>query len=100
MDALALPKPPLPLKRAGVRCVQHILPLEIEIRVWTDDGNLRHPSFKGFREDAEMDEVCGERVTLPYLKVFIRSGAARAARSPLARIVHSTIAPGKMAIVL
>jgi bifunctional non-homologous end joining protein LigD len=30
---------------------------EIEFRAWTDDGKLRHSSFKGLREDADEAEI-------------------------------------------
>ncbi len=33
---------------------------EIEFREWTDDGKLRHPSFKGLREDKNPKDVVRE----------------------------------------
>ncbi len=33
---------------------------EFEFREWTPDGRLRHPSFKGLREDKRADEVVKE----------------------------------------
>jgi bifunctional non-homologous end joining protein LigD len=33
------------------------LAAEIEFRGWTDDDQLRHASFKGLREQAEMGEI-------------------------------------------
>jgi bifunctional non-homologous end joining protein LigD len=57
MDGHAIPSPPVQLKRKSVRWVEPILPVEIEFRAWTDDGKLRHASYKGLREDAERGDV-------------------------------------------
>lgn len=37
----------------GVIFTQPLLAAEIEYRAWTEDGKLRHPSFKGIREKAD-----------------------------------------------
>jgi bifunctional non-homologous end joining protein LigD len=34
------------------------LAAEIEFRGWTDDAKLRRASFKGLREEAEIDDIC------------------------------------------
>jgi bifunctional non-homologous end joining protein LigD len=34
---------------------------EIEFREWTNSGSLRHPSYKGLREDKDAREVVRER---------------------------------------
>jgi len=36
---------------------------EIEFREWTRDGKLRHPSYKGLREDKDAREVVRERAS-------------------------------------
>lgn len=55
LDRLASGKPPIALKRKGVIWTKPLLAAEIAYRAWTNDGMLRHASFKGLREDA--DEV-------------------------------------------
>lgn len=57
IDAHIVPRPAVALKRKGVRWVAPILPVEIAFRAWTDDGMLRHASYKGLREDAEMGAI-------------------------------------------
>lgn len=54
-------QPPLPRAEArGVRFVRPELVAEVDFRAWTGDGNLRHASFKGLREDKDPREVTGE----------------------------------------
>jgi bifunctional non-homologous end joining protein LigD len=50
LDTLKTSKPPVSIKRKGVVWVQPTLIAEIEYRSWTDDGKLRHSSYKGLRE--------------------------------------------------
>lgn len=53
--------PPLPRAEArGVRFVRPELVAEVDFRAWTGDGNLRHASFKGLREDKDPRDVTGE----------------------------------------
>ena len=35
----------------------HVVVVEVEFTEWTSDGRLRHPSFKGVREDKPAHEV-------------------------------------------
>lgn len=46
--------------RRGVRFVSPDLVAEVDFRAWTGDGNLRHASFRGLREDKPAREVVGE----------------------------------------
>lgn len=40
--------------------VEPELVCDVEYTEWTRDGRLRHPSFKGLREDVPPDEVVRE----------------------------------------
>jgi bifunctional non-homologous end joining protein LigD len=53
LDKLKTSKLPVDLKRKGVVWVQPSLIAEIEYRAWTDDGKLRHASYKGIREEQD-----------------------------------------------
>jgi bifunctional non-homologous end joining protein LigD len=54
MDAILVDKVPIKMRgRRGVRWTKPELIAEIAFRGWTDDGKLRHASFKGLREDAD-----------------------------------------------
>lgn len=44
-----------------VRFVSPDLVAEVDFRSWTADGNLRHASFQGLREDKDPHEVAAER---------------------------------------
>jgi bifunctional non-homologous end joining protein LigD len=43
-----------------VSWVKPVLVCEVEFTEWTDDGNLRHPSFKGLRSDKKPKNVTRE----------------------------------------
>lgn len=59
-------QPPLPrAETRGVRFVRPDLVAEVDFRAWTGDGNLRHASFKGLREDKDPREVTGEGLPAP-----------------------------------
>ncbi|MEZ5783787.1 MAG: DNA ligase D [Rhizobiaceae bacterium] len=44
-----------------VKYVRPKLVAEVEFRAWTADGNLRHASFRGLREDKDPREIVRER---------------------------------------
>ncbi|RFB82473.1 ATP-dependent DNA ligase [Rhizobium leguminosarum bv. trifolii] len=50
LDRLKTNRPAVPLKGKRYVFVQPTLIAEIEFRGWTDDGSLRHASYKGLRE--------------------------------------------------
>ena len=52
--------PPAGREAEGVHWVKPELAAEIEFREWTQEGNLRQPSFKGLREDKSPREITKE----------------------------------------
>lgn len=66
LEKIETPSPPfanpprLP-RREGVHWVQPRYAAEIEFTGWTRDGMLRHPSFKGLREDKSAQKISRER---------------------------------------
>ncbi|MDE3795780.1 ATP-dependent DNA ligase [Sinorhizobium meliloti] len=47
----------VPLRRKGAVFTEPVLIAEVEYRAWTDDGKLRHASFKGIRELEDVVEI-------------------------------------------
>jgi len=50
LDEIVTKSPAVNLRRKAAVFVRPVLIAEVEYRTWTDDGKLRHPSFKGIRE--------------------------------------------------
>lgn len=67
LESLRRPDPPFgaPIDRAekGVTWVTPALVCEVEFLDWTADGKLRHPAYKGLREDKSPATVRRERPT-------------------------------------
>ncbi|MCY1316016.1 Multifunctional non-homologous end joining protein LigD [compost metagenome] len=57
LDAIPAKRPPVALKRKGAIFAEPLLAADVEYRAWTQDGKLRHPSFKGVREMEGPTEV-------------------------------------------
>ncbi|MDX0218759.1 ATP-dependent DNA ligase [Sinorhizobium meliloti] len=50
LEGISTKTPAVILKRKNAVFVEPVLVAEVEYRTWTDDGKLRHASFKGIRE--------------------------------------------------
>jgi bifunctional non-homologous end joining protein LigD len=77
LDRLRVPHSPFRVRPPGAteaRWVKPELVAEVAFTEWTEDGRLRHPSFKGLREDKPAREVVRERARA------IRAAGARQAR--------------------
>jgi len=57
LDAIPATRPAVALKRKGAIFAEPLLVAEIEYRAWTQDGKLRHPSFKGVCAQEEKTTV-------------------------------------------
>ncbi|MCM5693362.1 hypothetical protein M8037_32395 [Sinorhizobium meliloti] len=53
LEGMVTKTPAVDLKRKGVVFTEPLLIADVEYRAWTDDGKLRHASFKGIRERAD-----------------------------------------------
>lgn len=53
LDEIRTDQPAVALRRKGAVFTRPVLVAEAEYRAWTQDGKLRHPTFKGLREIAE-----------------------------------------------
>ena len=60
--------------RRGVTWVEPTLVAEVEFTEWTDDGQLRHPSFQGLREDKPATKITRETPTMPRLALASTNG--------------------------
>ncbi|MBD9524310.1 ATP-dependent DNA ligase [Ensifer sp. ENS02] len=50
LNAIPAERPAVTLRRKGAVFARPLLVADVEYRAWTQDGKLRHPSFKGVRE--------------------------------------------------
>ena len=60
---LAVDAPPCPVPREHARLARWVRPelvAEVEFTAWTREGRLRHPSYKGLREDKDANTVVRE----------------------------------------
>ena len=49
-----------PLEARGVRFCQPVVVAEVEFAAWTADGNVRHASFRGLRDDKPAKDIVRE----------------------------------------
>ncbi|RVO59737.1 ATP-dependent DNA ligase, partial [Sinorhizobium meliloti] len=57
LESIATKTPAVNLRRKNAVFTEPVLVAEVEYRAWTDDGKLRHASFKGIRERADDSAV-------------------------------------------
>jgi len=62
-----------PKPNAPVHWVRPELVCEMEFSEWTSEGSMRHPEFKGLRDDKEPKEVHKEKAKKPGIRVSQRS---------------------------
>ena len=56
--SIAVEKPAVAgVPKKGMRWVEPVLAAEVAFRAWTCDGMLRHASFKGVRDDADIGDI-------------------------------------------
>jgi len=53
LEEIETDSPAVNLNRKGAVFTEPFLVAEVEYRAWTDEGRLRHPSFKGIRERSD-----------------------------------------------
>ncbi|MFB3902763.1 MAG: DNA ligase D [Acidobacteriota bacterium] len=87
VDTPAIVDPPKGAAARGVHWVSPKLVAEVAFSEWTQDGQLRHPSFQGLREDKMPGEVVREKAAhtaetfqkpAPGLRSSNRGGPAQA----------------------
>jgi bifunctional non-homologous end joining protein LigD len=88
LDALATPASPFATRIPGAGRAHWVRPElvgEVEFTEWTPDGRLRHPAWKGMREDKPAREIVRERPAgagpLPRPRSSDHGAGARAKRS-------------------
>ncbi|HUG93798.1 MAG TPA: DNA ligase D [Planctomycetaceae bacterium] len=79
--------PPAGREARGVHWLKPELVAEVEFAAWTDDGILRHPSFKGLREDKRARDITLER------PVEAGSPSRRQRRQRMPNVARKTAAP-------
>ncbi|MCC6492226.1 MAG: DNA ligase D [Pirellulales bacterium] len=74
--------PPRGADARGVAWVRPELVAEVEFTEWTEDGQLRHPSFQGLRDDKPPTQIVREEIAVMPSKSHASNGkAARRATS-------------------
>ena len=65
VDKPAIISPPKGAAARGVHWVTPKLVAEVAFSEWTQDGQLRHPSFQGLREDKQPGDIVREKAAPP-----------------------------------
>jgi bifunctional non-homologous end joining protein LigD len=68
LDRLRVSESPFRLRppgAAGIHWVKPELVAQVQFTEWTDDGRLRHPTFRGLREDKPARDIVRERAEHP-----------------------------------
>ena len=71
LEKLIIKDNPFTTKPPASRTATWVKPemvVEVEFTEWTDDGHLRHPSFKGIRMDKKPDDILREKEQKPSTK--------------------------------
>jgi bifunctional non-homologous end joining protein LigD len=78
----------------GAHWVKPELVADVEFTEWTRDGVLRHPVFRGLREDRDPDEIvlAGGSAAAETLRIEQPPKGARMTKPPRARATHETVA--------
>jgi len=67
LDKMVVAKPPIPgvkTRAKGIKWTQPAVVVDVEYRGWSRaDQKLRHPAFKGMREDKGVDDLAVVRIT-------------------------------------
>lgn len=74
LEKLVIDKNPFTSRPTGFKSATWVVPeivVEVEFTEWTEDGRLRHPSFKGLRMDKKAKDIHEEK-ELPVEKVKIK----------------------------
>lgn len=53
LEGMATKLPAVALRKKGAVFVERVLVADVEYRAWTDEGKIRHASFKGIRQPAD-----------------------------------------------
>lgn len=86
--------PPTGYEAKGVHWVRPEMVAEVEFTAWTDEGILRHPSFKGLREDKNPEEIVREQpVPREFDSIPDETGAMHETESP--SMAEDPTQPGK-----
>jgi bifunctional non-homologous end joining protein LigD len=76
IDKAPLAELPPPAERRGAHWVKPLLVGEVAFTGWTRDGRLRHPVFKGLREDKSPGEITREQPAPTAAALSPRGNAA------------------------
>jgi bifunctional non-homologous end joining protein LigD len=96
-DRPAFANPPRGSLRQQATWVKPELVAEVEFSQWTEDGILRHPSFKGLREDKSPREITRERPTHISDKTSGIGARARKGKSQPISASHTSKGPMQVA---